>query len=90
MNLSVVGAAVQEDPRSCDATIVDFVVVDLDVVAALGGDDAYRSERRGYKIILLRTKIAATSNRVDVSIGKRAMNSSSAHQVFRKPKYSHE
>lgn len=40
INLSVVGAAVQEDANSIWTTIADLVSVYLDVVATLGGDNA--------------------------------------------------
>ena len=39
VDLGVVGAAVEEDPHGVLAPVEDLVVVDLHVVAALGGDD---------------------------------------------------
>lgn len=40
VNFSIVGAAVKEDADGGRSTIVDLVVVDLQVVAALGADDS--------------------------------------------------
>ena len=39
-HLGVVRAAVEEDARRVGPAVVDGVVVDLDVIAALRGDDA--------------------------------------------------
>lgn len=41
VNLGVVGAAVEEDAHGIRPAVVDIVVVDLDVVATLGRDDAF-------------------------------------------------
>ena len=40
IDLAAVGAAVEEDARSLRTAVVDLIFVDLDVVAALGGNDA--------------------------------------------------
>lgn len=39
MNNGIVRATVEENPDGFSTTVVDFVVVDLDIVAALGSDD---------------------------------------------------
>lgn len=40
VDLALVGAAVEEDSHGFFTSVEDLVVVDLDVVAAFGGDDA--------------------------------------------------
>lgn len=39
MNNGIVRAAVEENPHGFSTAVVDFVLVDLDVVASLGSDD---------------------------------------------------